>query len=248
MPANCATLISRMVEYGLLRRSLEFLNYTDVQLRFPAIRVIGNVVMRSTPGVQYLIDKGLLDKLKKLLVQNELKQNEHREVLWIIGNVAAGNEMEIKAVCDAKLFPILIANAKSIDKDISKESLFAICNVLRGAESMAKSLIGLGVIEVMFAYLKRTILTRKNQHLFVEILHCFKKLLGRDTYHVFTKCDGFEILKTLRDQEPRLEEIDEPVGIIAAVILRQGVKMLWNEAFDKNVTSKQQNKTQNQHN
>lgn len=76
-----------------------------VNLQINCLKIIGNIVTGNPLQTQAVIDSGVLTYLGKLIFHE--KKTIRKESCWVISNIAAGTQQQIKALIVNDFLPIL---------------------------------------------------------------------------------------------------------------------------------------------
>ena len=110
---------------SLIKRLINLLDHESAHIRHPALRTVGNVVIRDERA-ESVIKYGLLNKLSHLMEDQKLTIK--REACWTISNITAHKKDQIESVISANLIPQLINILKTEPYEVSKEALWALVN------------------------------------------------------------------------------------------------------------------------
>ena len=110
----------------------------------PAVRCLGNLLTGGAAETQAVLDMGVLDAFRAVLLATK-KNSIIKDVVWAISNITAGTIQQIAAVGDSGVLGsiIEILNGRQItgpERRIATEALWVLCNAIDGTESDTKFL------------------------------------------------------------------------------------------------------------
>lgn len=70
-------------------------------IKFPAMRVIGNIITGNDQATEWILQKGILNQMQNFL--NHTHSDIRREAAWIISNICAGTQNQIQMLFDHNL-------------------------------------------------------------------------------------------------------------------------------------------------
>jgi hypothetical protein len=80
------------------------------------LKIVGNIVTGNPLQTQAVIDAGILPFLAKLIFHE--KRSIRKEACWVISNIAAGTQQQIKALIVNDFLPILETVIKNDDPEV----------------------------------------------------------------------------------------------------------------------------------
>jgi hypothetical protein len=138
------------------------LGHQEVKVQTAALRAVGNIVTGTDEQTQLVLDNGALQMMPPLLthvkekinkVGSKFKFNNYssfyylQEAVWFISNITAGNELQVQAVIDAALMPLIIHLLDRGDFQTQKEAAWAVSNVtISGKPEHVLYMVNCGVI------------------------------------------------------------------------------------------------------
>jgi len=124
--------LSRRQHVDISAYLVTFLERQSMNVLVPALRTCGNIVSGSDHQTQQIIDRGLLTKLRRLLLHEN--HSVKKEAIWTVSNITAGNPAQIQAVIEHQLIEPLVAILTDYhaDHDLVKECIWAISNATTG--------------------------------------------------------------------------------------------------------------------
>lgn len=81
------------------------------------MKIVGNIVTGNPLQTQAVIDAGLLPFLTKLIFHE--KRSIRKESCWVISNIAAGTQQQIKALIVNDFLPILETVIKQDEPEVN---------------------------------------------------------------------------------------------------------------------------------
>ena len=186
---------------GLIHTLVEMLD-GDTNLVAPALRTVGNVVSGSDTQTQAVIDAGVMSKMLSLI--NSPKRMIRKEACWVISNIAAGTESQIKTVLKTKGLMLQIVDL-SIESEweVRKEAIWVISNVVSGGNDyQVMSAVEAGAIEAICSILN--VNDTKMILVALETIDNILKLgmkLGKDYISFVDECDGLSMIEALQEHE-----------------------------------------------
>lgn len=123
------------------------LDSKDKQVLTPALRTLGNMVTGDDKVTQRVLDRGLLPAVTKLAI-NSPARGIRKETMWLLSNLSAGTQEQIRAVIlfeNCRLIQAICDAARTAEADVAKEAVWVIANasnILDGAS--IHMLIGAG--------------------------------------------------------------------------------------------------------
>merc|ERR1712013_62863 len=124
--------LSRRQHVDISAYLVTFLERQSMNVLVPALRTCGNIVSGSDHQTQQIIDRGLLTKLRRLLLHEN--HSVKKEAIWTVSNITAGNPAQIQSVIEHQLIEPLVAILTDYhaDHDLVKECIWAISNATTG--------------------------------------------------------------------------------------------------------------------
>merc|ERR1712087_158498 len=124
--------LSRRQHVDISAYLVTFLERQSMNVLVPALRTCGNIVSGSDHQTQQIIDRGLLTKLRRLLLHDN--HSVKKEAIWTVSNITAGNPAQIQCVIEHQLIEPLVAILTDYhaDHDLVKECIWAISNATTG--------------------------------------------------------------------------------------------------------------------
>lgn len=220
-------ITNKIYSSGALARLVGLLDHNASTVRHPAIRSLGNIVVGDDKQTQWVVDTGILRKLRCMLVLKEDNSVRIREICWMISNITAGNETQIEAVIKADLIPQLIDALNNYENgmEIATEACWALSNATSdGNDSRISFLVDQGIISALCLFLKKAkerkcAVSTKEKHYkcivvalegLQNVLRAGEKLLikGCNKYAVrVRKVKGVQILEAIQDNKSLNEKI-----------------------------------------
>ena len=140
---------------GSLDRLFGLLSHKSANVRHPALRAIRFVVKRDQNDgqmTQYLLNLGLLHKLRRLMISDTPPIK--RESICVLIDLTADSERHIEMVIDGALFPIFINVLKTEKYATTKHAIRAICNALKvGNAFQILKILNMGVLAHVIQWL-----------------------------------------------------------------------------------------------
>ena len=204
--------IDPIIESGVIRQLVPFLNHDEDKLKAITVYALGNIVTGTDKQTQAVLDEGVLKYFPELL----LSKNEDlvKSGLWFLSNICAGNIQQIQAVIDAGLIPSIINTMDKESQQNRKWALFAISNISEnGLTKQIMFLVDNGVIPPLCH-----LLTLKNGNVVLTALKTVKNILNssgnRQAYVVqeIKTCGGVVSLQLLDEHEN--EDVQELAFVI----------------------------------
>uniref|UniRef100_A0A7E4ZUJ3 Importin subunit alpha n=1 Tax=Panagrellus redivivus TaxID=6233 RepID=A0A7E4ZUJ3_PANRE len=117
-----------IMKYPLLDEVRALLQTGSNNMMAPAVRVFGNFVSGNDKITQTIIDTGILgDELPQIL--NHASVSVVKEACWLLSNILAGTENQIKAVIDANVMPMVLQHLRHGDFKVQSEAAWAVGNL-----------------------------------------------------------------------------------------------------------------------
>lgn len=153
---------SRLAEEpGLVTAVIRQLSLNRMVTLIPALRTVGNLLSGKDHVVDKLLSANVLDHLIPLLTHTRL--GSRKEAAWSLSNIFSGNPAQIRSAILAGALPPLLANIYAdVDRDVVKESLWCIGNMLTGCSAKDFPLI-IGNLHVVHAI--RTLISHNDTQL-----------------------------------------------------------------------------------
>lgn len=80
------------------------------------MKILGNIVSGNPLQTQAVLDAGVLRHLQKLIFHE--KRSIRKETCWVISNIAAGTQQQIKALIVNNFLPILERVIKTDETEV----------------------------------------------------------------------------------------------------------------------------------
>ena len=142
---------------NFIQKIISFLDIEDEKIIINSVNIINDISTGNGEPIQKLIDYNILDKLKKILL-NETKPYIIKNVSWILSNIACENKKMVEILVNNDLIPILVNTFNSnVDIEVKKASLFAICNIFNRIKNKAEyieKVMKEGFIKILLESLK----------------------------------------------------------------------------------------------
>ena len=194
--------IQSVVEvHGLLDSLIKILD-GDSALVVPALRTAGNIVSGSDTQTQAVLDAGLMEKMLALL--NSQKRMIRQEACWVLSNIAAGTQPQIKTLMKTKGCMLKVTDmAIHAEWEVRKEAIWVISNIASGGNDyQIMSVIEAGAIEAVCSTLN--VNDTKMLLVALETIDCILRLgvkLGKDYVSFVDECDGLTMIEALQEHE-----------------------------------------------
>jgi len=118
---------------------MRILNRTEQRLVSTALKVLGQFTLEDNDVVNALIDADLMVHLKRLL---ELYPSNilHKELCWILSNIAAGPDEHKQLILDMEFLPLLPSVIKSVGSklDILVDVAYILGNLIFTSPTIMK--------------------------------------------------------------------------------------------------------------
>ena len=193
--------IDPIIESGVIRQLVPFLNHDEDKLKAITVYALGNIVTGTDKQTQAVLDEGVLKYFPELL----LSKNEDlvKSGLWFLSNICAGNIQQIQAVIDAGLIPSIIKALGEEPCGNQKEAAWAVFNISQGGTAeQIMFLVDNGLIPSLCH-----LLTLTNDQVLMAALGTTKniiKLSGDRQMSVvqdIRKCGGFQSVQMLEEHD-----------------------------------------------
>lgn len=187
--------------HGLVDTLVHMLD-NDSELVAPALRTVGNIVSGNDTQTQVVIDAGLMPKMLHLI--NSPKRMIRKEACWVISNVAAGTQPQIKTLLKTKGVMMQIAEmAIHSEWEVRKEAIWVISNVVSGGnDAQVMSTVEAGAIDAVCS-----ILNVNDTKMLLVALDAINGILnlgmrlGKDYVSFVDECDGLSMIEALQEHE-----------------------------------------------
>ncbi|OMJ92462.1 hypothetical protein SteCoe_4802 [Stentor coeruleus] len=117
--------VEDIINLDILRNLIEILHFEPGNFTLPCLRTLGNILWGSDQA-QKLLDLGFLDCVCKLLNQSKIELK--KEMLWILSNITAGSDEQIKCVLGHPCIRIVIKCLEDPDIEVRNEAVWVISN------------------------------------------------------------------------------------------------------------------------
>lgn len=191
------------IKTGILSRLVELCTKGDTDLRYNAIRCVGQFTAGSEACTDAAIEAGFLDALKACIFHQMVMIREN--ACWAVSNVAAGSLSQVQALLKASLLPILVAvvgDKQEVQKP-RNEATWALANLVNTALVHPELVDPLIEGQCVEAFSDALVTQHYNtQRLAVQSL---QKLLGRESRNqdkireLLKAADGIARLRAVRD-------------------------------------------------
>ena len=132
--------INLIFKYDIVDKIIDILQHNDdINIQFPAIRTLGNIVANTDDQTRMLIDKGILDILPKLFISQS--QVVRKEALWTLSNILIGSKKQVEMVVMFKNHLLISASIEALHNDynemkVKKEAAYVILHLLTNDAKM----------------------------------------------------------------------------------------------------------------
>jgi len=178
---------------------------TKLHIQLPILRIIGNIISGNDELTDYVLNLGVLQVLRNLLLTNE--KILIKETCWTLSNITAGTLEQVIKVKEADIFPILIQFLTITDYDIKKEAIWAVSNATACIDNeVVGHLVELGCIERFVALLNNN----SDPRMLTALLEAIENILfcgqdnkeGENIYiEKLEQCNGVDIIEKLQQHD-----------------------------------------------
>lgn len=153
--------IQDIIDSGVINFILSFLNRHDfTQLQYESVWILTNITSGEHKYVMYLIEKGVIQMLIKLL-SSEVEELRD-QVAWCIGNISADSDMCRDLILESNVLPYLYRN---LTENPSQVSIWTFTNICR-----TKPAPDYASIKPFISILSKLLLTTTSEDSITEIL------------------------------------------------------------------------------
>jgi hypothetical protein len=197
---------------GLVPKLVELLHDESPSIVTPALRAVGNIVSGNDKQTQSVLDAGLIKQMP-LLLQSP-KKGIRKEACWVLSNIAAGTQSQIKLVFKAGMEHVVTLAIDS-EWEVRKEAIWVLSNICTGGTpAQVMSVVECGAIDGLCS-----ILNVNDPKMLTVALDAIAEILkvgnenGKDYISFVDECDGLMAIEELQQHEN--EEIyDKAVELI----------------------------------
>ena len=140
--------IKDLLELDIISNIIKCLDIDTQYIQISCLRVVGNIASGNANQTQLLIDRNVLDYLKKTLFNQ--KKTIRKESAWILSNIAAGTQKQIETLIEQDFLLILSEAIEKDDPEIKKECIWAVCNLTSVEnEKYIKKILDQGILRII---------------------------------------------------------------------------------------------------
>lgn len=118
--------IQLVINTGILPQVAKYAS--KIEMRHPALRIMGNVASGTDAQTRLTIDLGLVSLLGSALKSKNV--NVRREACWIASNIAAVGEEQAEMLINANLYPTIAELLDDEELSVRREAAWAVCNAI----------------------------------------------------------------------------------------------------------------------
>ena len=129
-PPRTSSLIDFFTEFGYIPQLASCMSHKDATVRTQCLMSVGNLLLGSDKQTWAVLNSGMLSHLVGLLYYEDVDTAKH--TLWILSNVAAGEERMMDVFLDFQYLPTILYYLTCQEPKLVIEALYTLTNLLRG--------------------------------------------------------------------------------------------------------------------
>lgn len=195
-----------LITSGLVEKMIALLYSKKLNIKQPALRIVGNLVAGTTEQTSFVLKNGFLIKAVTLLDITRKSENIRKETVWTLSNIAAGTEQQKKDLMNSGLVEKVIRLLESDTHSIKNECLWVLSNLTDSYPSpnFIEQIVDLGVLTAVCDSL-----SSNDNNFLMRALILLDKILK------FSKDNGRDYNKFAEDADciDKLESLQEHANI-----------------------------------
>ena len=194
--------MKKYLEFGVLtKHTMNLLRSNDIKIVVPFLRVCGNLISGSDDVTQKILDLDFLSHIPILVSKNDAIK---KETCWILSNVTAGTNSQVKQFIKSNLVPIIYYMLLNDTYKVKKECMYIIANmVTKKHHNTIDYIVSCGCIKAICQFLTPDISIKMSNLILstlTDILKSGKKHGKENKYVVLIEdADGLDKIELLQN-------------------------------------------------